>query len=73
MPATLPRPDDGERRQLEIGVILEKIRRGGNEALTPSERVLVVEIFRRAHTDKRLRKVREEISIAHLEYCFRLA
>lgn len=72
MPATLPRPDDGDRRRLEIGAILEKIRRGGNEALTPSERVLVVEIFRRAHTDERLRKVREEISIAHLEYCFRL-
>jgi hypothetical protein len=79
MPAILdrrPPSDDGDRdpKRIQFGAILEKIRRGGSGCLTDAERVAVVEIFRCATLtrDKRVVKLRDEISAAHLEYCFRL-
>jgi hypothetical protein len=77
MPETIerrPSPEDNDPRRLQFGAILEKIRRGGSPALAPQERVLVVEIFRAAAmtNDPRAIKLRDEISAAHLEFCFRL-
>jgi hypothetical protein len=78
MPATISRrpPDDGDsfKRPIQFGAILEKIRRGGSNALNNNERVIVVEIFRACAmtNDKRVTKLRDEISQAHLEFCFRL-
>ena len=77
MPATLdrrPPGDDNDPRRIQFGRILEKIRRGGSPALDPQERVFVVELFRAAAmtNDPRALKLRDEISAAHLEFCFRL-
>jgi hypothetical protein len=78
MPATLdrrpPSDDSNDPRKIQFGAILEKIRRGGSGALGAAERVAVVEIFRCATLtrDKRVMRLRDEISAAHLEYCFRL-
>lgn len=76
MPQTLERDrgDNGDPRKVQFGTILEKIRRGGSNALSDQERVAVVEIYRASTitTDKRVIKLRDEISAAHLEYCFRL-
>jgi len=78
MPATLdrrpPDGDDRDPRKLQFGAILEKLRRGGSDALKDAERLAVVEIFRCASItqDKRVIKLRDELSAAHLEYCFRL-
>lgn len=77
MPATLerrPSPEDNDPRRIQFGAILEKIRRGGSPALSPQERVIVVELFRAAAmtNDPRVVKLRDEISAAHLEFCFRL-
>jgi hypothetical protein len=76
MPQTLERDkgDNGDPRKVQFGTILEKIRRGGSRALSEQERVAVVEIFRASAitNDKRVTKLRDEISTAHLEYCFRL-
>lgn len=77
MPSTLerrPSPEDNDPRRLQFGAILEKIRRGGSPALAPQERVIVVELFRAAAmtNDPRVLKLRDEISAAHLEFCFRL-
>ena len=77
MPATLdrrPSEDESDPRRIQFGAILEKLRRGGSQALNNNERVLVVELFRAASitSDKRVTKLRDEISAAHLEYCFRL-
>lgn len=78
MPATLDRrplgDDNNDPRKIQFGAILEKIRRGGSDALGNAERVAVVEIFRCATLtrDKRVLRLRDEISAAHLEYCFRL-
>jgi hypothetical protein len=78
MPATLDRrphgDDSNDPKRIQFGAILEKIRRGGSGCLTNAERVAVVEIFRCATLtqDKRVLKLRDEISAAHLEYCFRL-
>jgi hypothetical protein len=69
-----PSDDDRFKRPVQFGAILEKIRRGGSNALTDHERVIVVEIFRACAmtNDKRVTKLRDEISQAHLEFCFRL-
>jgi len=78
MPAILDRRpsegDDRDPRKLQFGAILEKLRRGGSGALKEAERLTVVEIFRCASItqDKRMLKLRDELSAAHLEYCFRL-
>lgn len=76
MPQTLERDrgDNNDPRKVQFGTILEKIRRGGAKALSEQERVAVVEIFRASAVtdDKRVAKLRDEISTAHLEYCFRL-
>jgi hypothetical protein len=78
MPATLARrPSDGDNndpRKVQFGTILEKIKRGGSDALSAQERLAVVEIFRCSTMtkDPRLVRLRDEISAAHLEYCFRL-
>jgi len=75
MPATLPRPnEDSDPRLIQFGAILEKIRRGGSNALSPNERVLIVELFRAAAItrDTRVLRLRDEIQTAHLEFCFRL-
>jgi hypothetical protein len=77
MPATLsrrPSDDDRFKRPIQFGAILEKIKRGGSNALSNNERVLIVEIFRACAmtNDPRVTKLRDEISMAHLEFCFRL-
>lgn len=78
MPATLdrrPPEDDGfDPRRIQFGRIIEKIRRGGSPALSQGERVFVVEVMRCAAVtnDPRATKLRDEISAAHLEFCFRL-
>lgn len=73
--ATAPRPNDGQDpRNIQFGAILAKIRYGGSPSLTPQERVIVVELFRAAAMtqDPRILKLRDELSAAHLEFCFRL-
>jgi hypothetical protein len=78
MPATLDRrphgDDSNDPKRIQFGAILEKIRRGGSHALSNAERVAVVEICRCATLtrDKRVLRLRDEISAAHLEFCFRL-
>jgi hypothetical protein len=77
MPSTLerrPSPGDNDPRRIQFGAILEKIRRGGSPALNEGERIFIVEIFRACAmtNDPRARKLRDEISAAHLEFCFRL-
>jgi hypothetical protein len=76
MPATLDRRprDDNDPRKLQFGKILEKIKRRGHESLTGNERMFVVEIFRAAAmtNDPKILRLRDEISAAHLEFCFRL-
>jgi hypothetical protein len=79
MPSTLDRRPSGDDnsndpRRLQFGAILEKIRRGGSDALSQQERLIVVELFRAAAItkDPRCLKLRDEVSAAHLEYCFRL-
>jgi hypothetical protein len=76
MPRTLTRPSDSgdDPRKIQFGTILEKIRRGGSDALNGQERLIVVELFRAATMtrDPRCLKLRDEISAAHLEFCFRL-
>jgi hypothetical protein len=74
MPATLPRPNGDDPRRIQFRAVLEKIRRGGSDALTNQERILVTELFRTAAItqDPRVLKLRDEISAAHLEFCFRL-
>ena len=77
MPSTLerrPSPGDNDPRRIQFGAILEKIRRGGSIALTEQEKLIVAEIFRAASIfkDRRAIKLRDEISVAHLEFCLRL-
>jgi hypothetical protein len=76
MPATLKRPngDDFDPKRIQFGAILEKIKRGGSPALSQSERIAIAEIFRCATLtqDPRVLKLRDEISAAHLEFCFRM-
>lgn len=76
MPSTLARrPSDGDDpRRLQFGAILAKLRHSGSPGLSPQERVLVVELFRAAAMtqDPRILKLRDELSAAHLEFCFRL-
>lgn len=70
------RPDneDSDPRQVMFGRILAKIKYGGSDALSTAERLAVVEIFRAAAitADKRIIKLKDEITCAHLEYCYRL-
>ena len=70
MPQTLERDrgDNGDPRKVQFGTILEKIRRGGSNALSDQERVAVVQIFRVSAVtdDKTVIKLRDEISAAHL-------
>ena len=70
---TQPRPDDDPRR-IMFGAILAKIRYGGRDGLSSAERLAVVEIFRAAAitADKRILKLKDELTCAHLEYCYRL-
>ena len=78
MPITADRPshpeDNGDFRPIQFGAILEKIRRGGSPALSPQERIIVVELFRACAmtSDPRALKLLDEVSAAHLEFCFRL-
>lgn len=73
---TKERPDneDSDPRQVMFGRILAKIRYGGRDALSTAERLAVVEIFRAAAitADRRIIKLKDEITCAHLEYCYRL-
>ena len=76
MTRTLVRPSDSgdDPRKIQFGTILEKVRRGGSNALLQNERVFVVELFRAAAMtqDPKILRLRDEISAAHLEFCFRL-
>jgi hypothetical protein len=74
MPATKERPDDRNNHPPEIGRIIEKIKRRGSDSLTPTERMMVVEIFRAAAMtgQKHLFAIKEDIQRAHLSYCWRL-
>jgi hypothetical protein len=69
-----PGNGDNDPRSLQFGRILAKIRYGGSDALSQAERMAVVEIFRAAAitADKRVTKLKDEITCAHLEYCYRL-
>ena len=75
---TLSRPgedsSDSDPRKVMFGRILAKIRYGGSDALSTAERMAVVEIFRVSAitADKRVIKLKDEITCAHLEYCYRL-
>ena len=72
----LERPDSGDNDPSKVmfGRILAKIRYGGGDALSTAERLAVVEIFRAAAitADRRVIKLKDEITCAHLEYCYRL-
>jgi hypothetical protein len=77
MPSTILRPPtepEDDPRKIQFGAILEKLRRGGSDSLLKEERIAVVEIFRCAAItqDRRVLRLRDELSAAHLEYCFRL-
>lgn len=73
---TKERPDSGDNdhNKLLFGRILAKIKYGGSDALSSAERTAVVEIFRAAAitADRRILKLKDEITCAHLEYCYRL-
>ena len=73
MPATKERPR-GDNHPPEIGRIIEKIKRRGSDSLTPTERMMVVEIFRAAAMtgQKHLLIIKEDIQRAHLSYCWRM-
>lgn len=73
MPATAEKPDRNDHPP-EIGRIIEKIKRRGSDSLTPTERMMVVEIFRAAAMtgQKHLLIIKEDIQRAHLSYCWRL-
>ena len=65
---------DNDPNKVMFGRILAKIKYGGSDALSTAERMTVVEIFRMAAitADKRIIKLKDEITCAHLEYCYRL-
>jgi len=69
-----PDNNSNDPRKIMFGAILAKIRYGGSDALNSAERTAVVEIFRAAAitADKRVMKLKDEITCAHLEYCYRL-
>ena len=69
-----PDNDSNDPRRVMFGAILAKIKYGGSDALSSAERTAVVEIFRAAAitADKRVMKLKDEITCAHLEYCYRL-
>lgn len=69
-----PDSDSNDPRRIMFGAILAKIKYGGSDALNSAERTAVVEIFRAAAitADKRVMKLKDEITCAHLEYCYRL-
>ena len=69
-----PDNDSNDPRRIMFGAILAKIRYGGRDNLSSAERLAVVEIFRAAAitADKRVMKLKDEITCAHLEYCYRL-
>ena len=69
-----PDNDSNDPRRIMFGAILAKIKYGGSDALSSAERTAVVEIFRAAAitADKRVMKLKDEITCAHLEYCYRL-
>ena len=73
---TKDRPEGGDNDPSKVmfGRILAKIRYGGSDALSNAERLAVVEIFRAAAitADRRVTKLKDEITCAHLEYCYRL-
>lgn len=73
---TKDRPGDGDNDPSKVmfGRILAKIKYGGSDALSTAERLAVVEIFRAAAitADRRVIKLKDEITCAHLEYCYRL-
>jgi hypothetical protein len=73
MPATAEKPDRNDHPP-EIGRIIEKIKRRGSDSLTPTERMMVVEIFRAAAMtgQKHILAIKEDIQRAHLFYCWRL-
>jgi hypothetical protein len=73
MPATAEKPDRNDHPP-EIGRIIEKIKRRGSNSLTPTERMMVVEIFRAAAMtgQKHLLAIKEDIQRAHLSYCWRM-
>lgn len=70
-----PDNDSNDPRRIMFGAILAKIKYGGSDALSTTERMAVVEIFRAAAitADKRIIKLKDEITCAHLEYCYRLS
>jgi len=69
-----PGEGDNDPRRIMFGAILAKIRYGGRDNLSTAERLAVVEIFRAAAitADRRILKLKDEITCAHLEYCYRL-
>jgi hypothetical protein len=73
---TTDHPDSGDNDPSKVmfGRILAKIKYGGSDALSTAERLAVVEIFRAATitADRRIIKLKDEITCAHLEYCYRL-
>ena len=73
---TKDRPEGGDNDPSKVmfGRILAKIKYGGSDALSNAERLAVVEIFRAAAitADRRITKLKDEITCAHLEYCYRL-
>jgi hypothetical protein len=73
MPQTAERPDRDPQR-IQLGAIIEKLKRRGSDGLSDAEKLFVVEVFRAAviTKDPRLRKVRDDLSSAHLEFCFKL-
>lgn len=73
---TKDRPEGGDNDPSKVmfGRIIAKIKYGGADALSNTERTAVVEIFRAAAitADKRVTLLKNEITCAHLEYCYRL-
>lgn len=73
MPATFNKPDPSSGPP-ELGRIIEKIKRSGSDSLNQGERMLVVEIFRRAAItgQKPYLEAKDAIQKAHLFFCWRL-
>jgi hypothetical protein len=74
MPALKDRQPPDNNLPPELRRLVNKIKASGSNQLTEEEKLMIVQVFRTTTMtqDKRLIGVRDAISQAHLEYCFRL-
>jgi hypothetical protein len=74
MPVTKDRQPPDNNLPPELRRLVAKILASGTSQLSDEEQLMIAQVFRTAAMtqEKRLIDVRDAISQAHLEYCFRL-